>query len=236
KDKLKSGQLKKQAQAEVSESSRLGGGPFYFGRVGHNSIGIDRSLAQVTIAKACDHLPLYRQQKIYLRHGIDIPCSTLADGFGAVGVALKPLAEDLHRDLLQQPLLQADETPLLLLNPGKGKSQKGYLWAYLSAAGSEQSVVVYDCQPGCSGQYAQAMLQGWQGTLVVDSYTGYRALFDKGGVKEAGCWAHVRRKFFDQNKTNGSPVAETALSTIRELYKLERRIRQRPTEQRRRWR
>lgn len=75
--------------------------------------------------------------------------------------------------------------------------------------------MVYDCQPGRSGQYAQAMLQGWQGTLVVDSYTGYRALFDKGGLKEAGCWAHVRRKFFDQYKANGSPVAETALSTIR---------------------
>ncbi|WP_414648287.1 IS66 family transposase [Cedecea sp.] len=193
-------------------------------------------LAQVTIAKACDHLPLYRQQKIYLRSGIDIPCSTLGGWFGAVGGALKPLADALRRDLRQQPVLQADETPLLLLNPEKGKSQKGYLWAYTSAAGSERNIVVYDCQPGRSGEYARAMLAGWQGTLVVDGYAGYRALFDEGGVKEAGCWAHVRRKFFEQYKASGSPVAAEALQTIRELYKLERRIKKRPPEQRRRWR
>lgn len=78
------------------------------------------------------------------------------------------------------------------------------------------------------------MLNNWQGTLVVDGYAGYRALFDEGGVKEAGCWAHVRRKFFDQYRANGSPVAETALTTIREMYKLGRWIRQRPAEQRRR--
>ncbi|EFW11288.1 transposase, IS66 family, partial [Serratia symbiotica str. Tucson] len=125
---------------------------------------------------------------------------------------------------------------LLLLNPEKGKSQKGYLWVYASAAGSIRPVVVYDCQPWRSGTYAQAMLNSWQGTLVVDGYAGYRALFDEGGVKEAGCWAHVRRKFFDQYRANGSPVAETALTTIREMYKLGRWIRQRPAEQRRRWR
>lgn len=156
---------------------------------------------------ADEHLPsplppgtavVFRQQKIYLRQGIDIPCSTLADWFGAVGAALKPLSDALRRDLLCQPVLQADETPLLLLNPEKGNSQKGYLWAYVSAAGSARPVVVYDCQPGRSGAYARAMLEGWQGTLVVDGYVGYRALFDEGGVTEAGCWAHVRRKFFDQ--------------------------------------
>lgn len=193
-------------------------------------------LAQVTVAKCSDHLPLYRQQKIYLRHGIDIPCSTLAGWFGAVGAALKPLADALRQDLLQQAVLQADETPLLLLNPEKGHSQKGYLWAYVSAAGADRAVVVYDCQPGRSGTYASTMLDSWQGTLVVDGYAGYRALFGEGRVKEAGCWAHVRRKFFDQHKANGSPVAEIALATIRELYKLERRIKQRPAEQRRRWR
>ncbi|WP_039992982.1 IS66 family transposase, partial [Serratia odorifera] len=187
-------------------------------------------------AKCSDHLPLYRQQKIYLRHGIDIPCSTLAGWFGAVGAALKPLADALRQDLLQQAVLQADETPLLLLNPEKGHSQKGYLWAYVSAAGADRAVVVYDCQPGRSGTYASTMLDSWQGTLVVDGYAGYRALFGEGRVKEAGCWAHVRRKFFDQHKANGSPVAEIALATIRELYKLERRIKQRPAEQRRRWR
>ncbi|MGL5389109.1 MAG: IS66 family transposase [Serratia sp. (in: enterobacteria)] len=193
-------------------------------------------LAQVVIAKACDHLPLYRQQKIYQRLGADIPRSTLGDWFGTVGAMLKPLADALQRDLLLQPVLQADETPLLLLNPDQGKSQKGYLWAYVSAAGAARNIRLYDCQPGRGGQYAQAILSGWAGTLVVDGYGGYRALFDRGDVQEAGCWAHVRRKFFDQYKANGSPVAEVALSAIRELYKLERLIRKRAPEQRRRWR
>lgn len=193
-------------------------------------------LAQVVVAKACDHLPLYRQQGLYRRLGVDIPRSTLSDWFGAVGAALKPLADALQRDLRKQPVLQADETPLLLLNPGKGKAQKGYLWAYVSAAGAEREVVVYDCQPGRSGQYAQAMLQGWQGTLVVDGYAGYQALFTEGGVKEAGCLAHVRRKYFEQYQANKSEVAAQALQIIRELYKLERLIKRRPEEQRRRWR
>ncbi|PNK82386.1 hypothetical protein CEQ31_026525 [Serratia odorifera] len=70
------------------------------------------------------------------------------------GAALKPLADALRQDLLQQAVLQADETPLLLLNPEKGHSQKGYLWAYVSAAGADRAVVVYDCQPGRSGTYA----------------------------------------------------------------------------------
>lgn len=97
-------------------------------------------------------------------------------------------------------------------------------------------MVVYDCQPGRSGQYAQAMLQGWQGTLVVDGYAGYQALFTEGGVKEAGCLAHVRRKYFEQYQANKSEVAAQALQIIRELYKLERLIKRRPEEQRRRWR
>lgn len=78
-------------------------------------------LAQVVIAKACDHLPLYRQQKIYQRLGADIPRSTLSDWFGTVGAMLKPLADALQRDLLRQPVLQADETPLLLAQPRPGE-------------------------------------------------------------------------------------------------------------------
>lgn len=193
-------------------------------------------LAQVVIAKACDHLPLYRQQSQYRRLGVSLPVSTLADWFGGVGGALKPLVTAMRLDLLHESVLQADETPMMLLNPGKGKAQKGYLWAYVSAAGSEREIVVYDCQPGRGGHYAQAMLQGWQGTLVVDGYAGYHALFADGNIHEAGCWAHVRRKFFDQYRANKSLVAEEALNAIRELYKLERLIKNRPPEQKRRWR
>ncbi len=102
--------------------------------------------------------------------------------------------------------------------------------------------MLYDCQPGRSGQYARDVLKGWSGTLVVDGYTGYQALFekDKTGsepkVLEAGCMAHVRRKFFDLFSANKSPVAKQALDIIRELYKLERKIKHRPADKKRQWR
>ncbi|PAZ27725.1 IS66 family transposase, partial [Escherichia coli] len=73
--------------------------------------------------------------------------------------------------------IQADETPLQILDTRKGKVRKGYLWAYVSAAGSARDIVVYDCRPGRAGQYACEMLSGWSGTLVADGYAGYRALF-----------------------------------------------------------
>lgn len=193
-------------------------------------------LAQVVSAKCLDHLPLYRQQVIYQRSGVDIPRSTLAGWFGAVGAALKPLAERLHHDLLQHPVLQADETTLSLLDPGKGKTQRGYLWAYVTAHSAERAIVLYDCQPGRSGQYARDILDSWSGTLVVDGYSGYQALFGKDKVKEAGCMAHVRRKFFELFIANKSPVAKQALDIIRELYKLERKIRHRPADKQRQWR
>lgn len=145
-------------------------------------------LTQVVIAKVLDHLPLQRQQKIYVREGITLPVSTLADWFGQTAAALK-------RDLLTQPVLQADETPLQILDTQKGKAKKGWLWAYVSAAGSARDIVVYDCRPGRGGEYARAMLAGWSGTLVVDGYAGYSALFRGGqegespvtsGIREAG--------------------------------------------------
>lgn len=71
-------------------------------------------------AKCLDHLPRYRQQVIYQRSGVDIPSSTLSGWFGAVGAALKPLADALHHDLLQHSELQADETPLSILAPRQG--------------------------------------------------------------------------------------------------------------------
>lgn len=100
-------------------------------------------LAQVVCAKSPDHLPLYRQQVIYQCSGVDLPRSTLAGWFGAVGAALKPLARALHQDLLQHPVLQADETPLSILDPGNGKTQRGYLWAYITASEADRSIVLY---------------------------------------------------------------------------------------------
>ena len=193
-------------------------------------------LAQIVINKCVDHLPLYRQQKIFQRAGIDLPISTLCDWMGKTGVALEPLVGRMHELLLEQKVLHADETPLTLLSAKKGKSTRGYLWAYATPATAKKRMVMFDCQPGRSAQYVKTFLRDFSGTLMVDDYAGYKGLFGDGQIKEAGCLAHVRRKFFEQYQTNHHPLAKTALDSIGELYKLERLIKERPPDKKYRWR
>lgn len=92
-------------------------------------------------------------------------------------MALAPLVAALRRDLQTQPVLHEDETPLTISDPQKCRAKKGYLWACVSAAGSAREVVVYDCCAGRSGEHARNMLSGLRGTLLVDNYAGYKALF-----------------------------------------------------------
>ena len=95
---------------------------------------------------------------------------------------------------------------------------------------------MFDCQPSRSAQYVNTFLQNFSGTLMVDDYAGYKGLFVSGQIKEAGCLAHIRRKFFEQYQTNQNPLAKTALDSIGELYKLERLIKERPPDKKYRWR
>ena len=108
------------------------------------------------------------------------------------------------------------------LDPGKGKTKKAYLWAYRSSDLDDgPPIVVFDYQPGRSGQFARDYLQGWQGHLMVDDFSGYKALF-RAGVTELGCWAHARRKLFDLHAANKSPIAGKALEWIATLYGIEK--------------
>ena len=193
-------------------------------------------LAQVLVAKYADHLPLYRQEAIFSRAGLAIPRSTLAAWVGQCGVQLEPLAEALKAELMKCQVLHADETPVAMLAPGKGKTQRAYLWAYAAAISEPISAVVYDFAPGRSGEHARAFLGHdperrerdqvpWKGHLVCDDYSGYKALFDA-GVVEVGCMAHARRKFVELHEANKSSIAGTALELIGQLYDVERDIRQ----------
>jgi transposase len=122
-------------------------------------------LAQVAIAKYVDHLPLYRQEAIYARSGVALSRTTLAEWIGAVGVALQPLAERLGEQLRQQPVLHADETPVALLDPKAGKTQRAYLFAYSNAqhVGAAPPRVVFQFQTSRSGQHARDFLGEWRG-------------------------------------------------------------------------
>jgi transposase len=172
-------------------------------------------LAQVVIQKYVDHLPLYRQEAIFARHGIVLKRTTLAEWMGRVGLALDPLFNALRIQLLKAPVLHADETPVAQLNPGAGKTKRAYLFVYRNT--DAHPIVLFDYGPTRAGKHVAAFLGDWKGSLMVDDYSGYKALFAK-GVTELGCWAHARRKFVDAHAASGSPVAKEAIERIGDFY------------------
>lgn len=178
-------------------------------------------LAQVLVAKYLDHQPLYRQEGIFGRAGVAIPRSTLAQWVGQCGVELTPLVDALRALMLARPVLHADETPVSMLVPGKGKTHRAYLWTYGTTVYDPLQAVVYDFAEGRAGAHAQRFLTGWHGQLVCDDFKGYKVLF-AGGVTEVGCLAHARRKFFDLWTQHQSPVAEEALRFFTAIYDIER--------------
>jgi len=183
-------------------------------------------LAWVIVGKFIDHLPLYRLEGIAARSGVPLARSTLAEWVGRLGVALDPLAQRLAELLRQRPILHADETPVRQLDPGSGKTHRAYLWAYRSnALGTGPPIVVFDYQTSRSGEHAGNFLDDWQGSLMVDDFGGYKALFNA-GVVELACMAHARRKFFELNQAQSNAIAQEALVRIGALYDIERRGRE----------
>jgi len=186
-------------------------------------------LAWIMISKHVDHLPFYRLEQIAARDGVPLPRSNLAEWGGRIGVALQPLVERLTDRLRLRSVLHADETPVRQLDPGRGKTQRAYLWAYRSNDLEEgDPLVVFDYQTDRRGQHAKNFLQGWQGALMVDDYGGYKGLFAQ-GIQELACLAHLRRKFFDLHAANQSPIAAEALRRIAELYAIEQQGREHAT-------
>jgi len=188
-------------------------------------------LAQVLVAKYLDHLPLYRQEAIFQRAGHAIARSTLAQWVGECGVQLQPLVDALAEELLRQGVLHADETPVAMLKPGHGKTHRAYLWSYCTTQFNPMQAVVFDFAETRGGQHVREFLGlpgsadkiGWQGSLVTDDFSGYKALFEL-GVTEAGCMAHARRKFHELWVNHQSVVGEQALKFFGELYAVEREV------------
>lgn len=188
-------------------------------------------LAHVLVAKYADHLPLYRQEQIFGRAGLPIARSTLADWVGRCGVALQPLADALRQTILSHPVVHADETPVPVLEPGKKKTHRAYIWAYCTTPYADTKAVVYDFAPTRAGEHARRFLEGWQGKLICDDYSGYKASFGQ-GITEIGCMAHARRKFFELHETNKSTLAAAALEQIGRLYEIERQAKTLDADQR----
>lgn len=190
-------------------------------------------LAHIMVAKFADHLPLYRQEKIFGRAGLPITRSTLAQWVGQTGVQLQPLVEAMREAVLAQRVVHADETPVQMLAPGEKKTHRAYVWAYCTTPFSALKAVVYDFSPSRAGEHARNFLGTWNGKLVCDGFAGYKAGFE-GGITEIGCMAHARRKFFDLHVANKSQLAEQALHSIGGLYEVERKAKEMSDEDR--WR
>jgi transposase len=178
-------------------------------------------LAQVLVAKYSDHLPLYRQERIFERAGVALPRSTLAQWVGICGVQLQPLVDALKTEILRHAVLHADETPVQMLKPGNKKTHRAYLWAYAPGAFENLKAVVFDFCESRAGEHARTFLGSWKGGLVCDDYAGYKAGFVS-GITEVGCMAHSRRKFFDLHVAAKSQIAGQACTYISQLYEVER--------------
>lgn len=201
-------------------------------------------LAHILIAKYDDHLPLYRQGEIFARMGADIPRSTLIDWCGQAAGALRPLA-DLIRDVVTaSDRVHADDTPIRVLDPKKKRIEglargvkEGRVWVYVKDdrpwAGSDPPAAAYWFSPDHKGEHPRAHLVDFHGILQADAYKGFGKLYEPGPdgvarVREAACWAHLRRDFHDVWKATDSPVARDALERIGALYDIEAAINGRP--------
>ena len=193
-------------------------------------------LAHVLVSKFADHLPLHRQAQIYARSGIELHRSTLAGWVGKASFHLRPVFECLKAELKTSNTLGLDETTVRVLDPGRGKTKTGYLWTMARDergwSGPDPPGVVYEYAPSRSGKHGEKLLEGFQGTVQVDGYSGHNRLArpDRpgGALTRAACWVHARRGLKEMFDSNGSPIAKAGLKRIAQLYQIEAKIRGEP--------
>ena len=204
-------------------------------RIVEGGLPTEALIAHVLVSKYADHLPLYRQAQIYARQGILLDRSTLADWVGRAAWWLTPLRDHLLAELKRSPKLFADETTAPVLDPGRGRTKTGQLWAYARDdrpwGGTEPPAVAYVYAPDRKGERPSEHLAGFAGVLQVDGYAGYNALGRSNRVQLAYCWSHVRRGFYEIAASR--PVATEALVRIAQLYAVEQGMRGRSSDERR---
>ena len=194
-------------------------------------------LAHVLVSKYCDHMPLYRQSQIFARNGVEIERSTLANWVGGACWWLEPLQARLAVHVFGSGKIFADDTPIPVLDPGRGRTKTGRLWVYTCDdrpwGGPDPPAAVYFYSPDRKSERPASHLERFHGVLQVDGYAGFERLTARGDIVLAACWAHTRRKFFDVYEATGSPIAAEALRRIAELYAIETSIRGRTAGERR---
>jgi transposase len=177
-------------------------------------------VASVIVAKYGWHLPLYRQAKMLAMQGIDIDRSTLAFWVGYAAAELAPLYERLKQHLLASSRLAVDETPVPVLDPGRGRTKTGYFWSMARDdrpfGGTDPPAVAYRYAPGRGAVHLHTLLKGYRGIVQSDGYAPYKQLPDD-AITLAFCWAHVRRGYFEIARKGNAPIATQARSPFLKL-------------------
>jgi len=190
-------------------------------------------LAHVLVSKYADHLPLYRQSQIYAREKVELSRSTLAGWVGQSAALLEPLAEAIGKHVKAGQAIFADDTPVPIQATGKTKT--GRVWVYARDErpwnNDAKPAAWYQFTPDRKGKWPTRHLEDFEGWMHADGYAGYNELY-QGRIMEMACMAHIRRKFFDVHKAQGSAIAEQALARIGKLYKIEEEARGKTPEQR----
>lgn len=198
--------------------------PILKGRPGPNLI------THIAISKYYDGLPLYRQSKIFEREGVEIERMVMADWMGHFAWWIAPLADMIGDHVMSAPAIHADDTPIKVLSPGKGRTATGRLWIYVVDerpwAGECAPAAFYRYSPDRKGERPAEHLAGFSGFLHADAYAGYSLP----GITHVQCMAHARRYFFDVFDATKSPVAQEALRRIGALYAIEAEINGKPAD------
>jgi transposase len=185
-------------------------------------------VAAVLVAKYGWHLPLYRQAKMLAVQGLDLDRSTLAFWVGYAAAELMPLYERLKAKLLSSVKLAVDETPVPVLDPGRGQTKTGYFWAMARDdrpwGGRDPPAVVYTYAPGRGGKHLEQLLANYRGIVQCDGYAPYKKLAaDR--ITIAFCWSHLRREFFKIAERGDAPIATEAVARIAQIYAIEKDVR-----------
>lgn len=179
------------------------------------------------ISKYVDHTPLYRQEGIWKRYGIDIARNTMCGWLMTVAELCEPLWHELRKFILSNDYIQADETPVQVMQePGRKNTQKSFMWIY-RGGNLRRHAVIYDYHETRAGECARQFLQGFKGYLQTDGYKGYDWTEKIAEITHLGCMAHARRPFANLVKMIKKPgKAHQVLALITKLYAIEKEARE----------
>jgi transposase len=182
-------------------------------------------LSYIAVSKYADALPLYRQEAIFNRVGIELHRQTMARWMITVGEKIDPLITLLREELLKENYIHMDETTVQVLNEeGKKAQSKSYMW--VQARSGPKPIILFHYAKNRSAQHSELLLEDFSGYLHVYGYDGYAPVCEKNHITRLGCWAHARRKFFDAFKSSqGNVIGKQGLVFFKKIYEIEDKIR-----------